>query len=111
MSTDTINQPFSVEKTGSALGVVVEGIDLRQPVNQQQFLQLQKAWNEHHILIFKNQTLTDEQLFNFATYFGDVFHPPADVPVLASDTNGDRKSTRLNSSHVRISYAVFCLKK
>src|SRR5436305_6226467 len=25
--------------------------------------------------------------------------------------DGDRKSTRLNSSHVRISYAVFCLKK
>src|SRR3989442_8241120 len=25
--------------------------------------------------------------------------------------NKDRKSTRLNSSHVRISYAVFCLKK
>src|SRR5436305_8791518 len=27
------------------------------------------------------------------------------------NTQGDRKSTRLNSSHVRISYAVFCLKK
>src|SRR3712207_7682886 len=26
-------------------------------------------------------------------------------------SNGDRKSTRLNSSHVNISYAVFCLKK
>src|SRR5690554_7619303 len=26
-------------------------------------------------------------------------------------TPEDRKSTRLNSSHVRISYAVFCLKK
>src|SRR5690554_7394962 len=26
-------------------------------------------------------------------------------------TEKDRKSTRLNSSHVRISYAVFCLKK
>src|SRR5690606_39911810 len=25
--------------------------------------------------------------------------------------NRDRKSTRLNSSHVKISYAVFCLKK
>src|SRR5207249_11686773 len=25
--------------------------------------------------------------------------------------DGDRKSTRLNSSHVSISYAVFCLKK
>src|SRR5690606_40236549 len=27
------------------------------------------------------------------------------------DTKLDRKSTRLNSSHVKISYAVFCLKK
>src|SRR5690349_24041538 len=27
------------------------------------------------------------------------------------DLDGDRKSTRLNSSHVESSYAVFCLKK
>src|SRR5690606_41488072 len=31
--------------------------------------------------------------------------------VEASRREGDRKSTRLNSSHVKISYAVFCLKK
>src|SRR5436305_12040713 len=30
---------------------------------------------------------------------------------LAEASKLDRKSTRLNSSHVRISYAVFCLKK
>src|SRR2546428_6546853 len=29
----------------------------------------------------------------------------------AQDSHGDRKSTRLNSSHDQISYAVFCLKK
>src|SRR5438874_3352231 len=29
----------------------------------------------------------------------------------SSNVCGDRKSTRLNSSHVEISYAVFCLKK
>src|SRR5689334_23455263 len=29
----------------------------------------------------------------------------------SSVSNGDRKSTRLNSSHSSISYAVFCLKK
>src|SRR3712207_8684872 len=28
-----------------------------------------------------------------------------------SGEDGDRKSTRLNSSHANISYAVFCLKK
>src|SRR5690554_7709932 len=31
--------------------------------------------------------------------------------VLVDHRGQDRKSTRLNSSHVRISYAVFCLKK
>src|SRR5690606_41014475 len=36
------------------------------------------------------------------------------VPPLTNSPNStcsDRKSTRLNSSHVKISYAVFCLKK
>src|SRR5207253_10257663 len=31
--------------------------------------------------------------------------------ISATTTKRDRKSTRLNSSHVAISYAVFCLKK
>src|SRR3989442_5417019 len=33
------------------------------------------------------------------------------VDPLQHHAEADRKSTRLNSSHVRISYAVFCLKK
>src|SRR3712207_8655736 len=32
-------------------------------------------------------------------------------PVIIRRHHGDRKSTRLNSSHANISYAVFCLKK
>src|SRR5699024_12311531 len=34
--------------------------------------------------------------------------PDKDIEIVYT---GDRKSTRLNSSHVSISYAVFCLKK
>src|SRR5690554_7137261 len=34
-----------------------------------------------------------------------------DLPQPLGHGREDRKSTRLNSSHVRISYAVFCLKK
>src|SRR5690606_41303999 len=34
-----------------------------------------------------------------------------DVQAASSTASTDRKSTRLNSSHVKISYAVFCLKK
>src|SRR2546426_9410892 len=33
------------------------------------------------------------------------------VPCTTTPTATDRKSTRLNSSHLVISYAVFCLKK
>src|SRR5436309_8870121 len=33
------------------------------------------------------------------------------IPVPGVVIDQDRKSTRLNSSHVKISYAVFCLKK
>src|SRR3989442_10711501 len=36
---------------------------------------------------------------------------PLDRSRALDDRRRDRKSTRLNSSHVRISYAVFCLKK
>src|SRR5690606_40145585 len=40
----------------------------------------------------------------------DVLAAVVDPSAQIAD-DGDRKSTRLNSSHVKISYAVFCLKK
>src|SRR5688572_32496146 len=36
---------------------------------------------------------------------------PVEYLVAPDEGHGDRKSTRLNSSHSQISYAVFCLKK
>src|SRR5947207_6730097 len=42
------------------------------------------------------------------TTFSDLIFEPA---FSIGRTVGDRKSTRLNSSHTVISYAVFCLKK
>src|SRR5436309_12256390 len=43
---------------------------------------------------------------------GIVARPPISLNNVGARRDlGDRKSTRLNSSHVKISYAVFCLKK
>src|SRR5215208_8090305 len=42
---------------------------------------------------------------------GPARPPVADGRSNSPPTAADRKSTRLNSSHVAISYAVFCLKK
>src|SRR5215469_17186593 len=53
-------------------------------------------------------------LFPYTTLFRSPAWRQPCGPSLARPRNGlsgDRKSTRLNSSHVEISYAVFCLKK
>src|SRR2546422_7550654 len=56
----------------------------------------------------------DGKIRRFAHNFSDG--SPASNSIFASSvaqisSDGDRKSTRLNSSHGYISYAVFCLKK
>src|SRR5690606_39854979 len=43
--------------------------------------------------------------------FGGVDRRLSTAPYAIGVPRPDRKSTRLNSSHVKISYAVFCLKK
>src|SRR5436305_10919747 len=60
-------------------------------------------------------------LFPYTTLFRSLDARGVSAPAILSGGAGndtlwggsgrDRKSTRLNSSHVRISYAVFCLKK
>src|SRR2546427_9559706 len=66
-------------------------------------------------------------LFPYTTLFRSAFEKEFDIDIpdeeaeklrtvgaamtYLHDKMGDRKSTRLNSSHSQISYAVFCLKK
>src|SRR2546428_6766174 len=58
-------------------------------------------------------------LFPYTTLFRSDLHsfpsrpppPPWPSPTTRGWRGTDRKSTRLNSSHDQISYAVFCLKK
>src|SRR2546427_6538095 len=50
--------------------------------------------------------LIKDKLFFFGSYEGNYQNRDAQVSF-----TGDRKSTRLNSSHSQISYAVFCLKQ
>src|SRR5690625_6534818 len=54
----------------------------------------------------------DNKWFKTSTNLNDYMGFAAvDKGFYSSGHPGDRKSTRLNSSHVAISYAVFCLKK
>src|SRR5207249_8585649 len=54
--------------------------------------------------IFPRRRLRESVACSYPFVFLFILHAP-------DSRNRDRKSTRLNSSHVSISYAVFCLKK
>ena len=70
--------------------------------------------------VLRLEQATDGEVFTIATYHKEDFDQQLfkvgcdyclDPEELIAPILSDRKSTRLNSSHVVISYAVFCLKK
>src|SRR5574340_1536678 len=70
------------------------------------------------IVFFFNDTATTEiytlSLHDALPIFQTILmerHPYQQIMPLLKKMQVDRKSTRLNSSHQKISYAVFCLKK
>lgn len=79
---------FSLSPSGGGVGAIVEGLDASLPLDGSAVIRLQRALDEHGILIFRQQRLDDEALLAFATHFGPIFHSPADVPVLGSSDHG-----------------------
>ncbi|TCB36307.1 TauD/TfdA family dioxygenase [Acinetobacter sp. ANC 4910] len=70
-----------------ALGAVVTGLDAGKAQSGETIFRLKQALAEHLILIFKQQSLDDLQYLAFASYFGSIFRPSADNPVLASQSD------------------------
>src|SRR5438445_11858918 len=74
---------------------------------------------DEYILAFRELWTNDNPSFNgkYCNFSDVIFLPkPIQKPTIPIWIGGhskqaDRKSTRLNSSHANISYAVFCLKK
>src|SRR5699024_12648913 len=70
-------------------------------------------FTESHATEIYTLSLHDALPILFYEAIGRFQNPPevSSFGMLGIAAIGDRKSTRLNSSHVSISYAVFCLKK
>jgi len=64
-----------VKPTGAALGAELEGIDLRT-VNDQDFAAIKSAWLDHLVLLFRNQTLSDDEMIAFSRRFGELDWAP-----------------------------------
>jgi alpha-ketoglutarate-dependent taurine dioxygenase len=64
-----------IRPTGAALGAEIQDVDLRA-LNEELFDAIHRAWLDHQVLLFRDQTLTDEDLVNFSRRFGDLDEAP-----------------------------------
>lgn len=63
---------LAFRKVSHALGAEVLGADLRQPLDDAAYAQIRAAFNEHCLLLFRQQDLSREQFIAFAGRFGDL---------------------------------------
>jgi len=59
----------------AALGAEVRGIDLRS-VGDDEFAVIHRAWLDHLVLLFRGQSLSDEELIAFSRRFGELDWAP-----------------------------------
>jgi taurine dioxygenase len=80
---------FKVAPFGAPLGAEVLGLDLAQPLGEEDFAQLHRAHLDHHVLVFRDQRITPAQQVSFSRRFGALqihvlrqFQLPSDPEVL-----------------------------
>jgi taurine dioxygenase len=66
---------IEVRPTGAALGAEIRGIDLAT-IDEQDFADIHRAWLHHQVLLFRGQSLDDEQLIAFSRRFGELDWAP-----------------------------------
>src|SRR5215469_6290283 len=66
---------FDAIPTGASLGVEVRAGDLRS-LDDTGFAEVIKAWHDHSVVLFRDQTLSDHDLIAFSRRFGDLDFAP-----------------------------------
>jgi taurine dioxygenase len=66
---------IDVIPTGAALGAEVKGSDLRD-LNDTAFTRVLQGWHDHSVLLFRDQTLNDQELIAFSRRLGDLDWAP-----------------------------------
>ena len=61
--------------TGGAVGAEIRDLDLRH-IDDAIFTAIHQAWIEHQVLLFRGQSLTDDDLIGFSRRFGGLDHAP-----------------------------------
>lgn len=67
---DTID--LEVTPLAPACGAEIKGIDLSKPLSAHEVQAVRDAWNQHLVLVFRGQQVSQDDQLRFASYFGDL---------------------------------------
>jgi taurine dioxygenase len=65
-----------VARIGACLGAEISGVDLTQPLADEQFAAIEAALAEHEVIVFRDQHISSDDLIAFGRRFGELtVHP------------------------------------
>ena len=67
--------PMTVTPLNAAVGAEISGVNLSR-LSDAEFTQIEQAWNRYSALLFRDQSLTDDDLLAFSRRFGELDPPP-----------------------------------
>ena len=63
---------MQVQPSKNIIGAEIRDIDLARPISNEAFAQIEAAFNNHAVVCFRNQILSEAQLIAFARRFGEI---------------------------------------
>jgi taurine dioxygenase len=63
---------ITIHPFDAALGAEIRGVDLSKILNDTDFTEIERAYNEHSVLLFRDQDISPEQHVAFSRRFGDL---------------------------------------
>jgi alpha-ketoglutarate-dependent taurine dioxygenase len=67
-----LHMSIEVIPTGAVLGAEIRGIDLAQPLGDNAFAVIERAFDEHGVIFFRDQRITPSQQVAFTRRFGEI---------------------------------------
>ena len=58
--------------TGAALGAEIRGVDLARPIDDEMFAAIERAYNDHGVIFFRDQHIAPPQQVAFTRRFGEI---------------------------------------
>jgi taurine dioxygenase len=72
VTTQTLNQTIEITPFEGPLGAEITGLDLSQPLADDDFKRIHRAHLDHHVIVCRDQRITPEQHIDFSRRFGPL---------------------------------------